>query len=73
MVYKCYLNGIAGRTKMTIERTVILEDDEVGILKEWMRTEAGRRLDIRRPEEAMIYGLLYQITLEEAYEKEETE
>ena len=58
---------------MTIERTVILEDDEVGILKEWMRTEAGRRLDIRRPEEAMIYGLLYQITLEEAYEKEETE
>ena len=73
MVYRCYLNGIAGRTKMTIERTVILEDDEVGILKEWMRTEAGRRLDIRRPEEAMIYGLLYQITLEEAYEKEETE
>ena len=54
---------------MTIERTVILEDGEVDILKEWMRAEAGRRLDIRRPEEAMIYGLLYQITLENAFEE----
>ena len=62
-------SGIAGRTAMTIERTVILEDNEVDILKEWMRTEAGRRLDIRRPEEAMIYGLLYQITLENAFEE----
>ena len=69
MVYKCYLNGIAGRTAMTIERTVVLEEAEVEILKEWMRTEAGRRLDIRRPEEAMIYGLLYQITLENAFEE----
>ena len=67
------MNGIAGRTAMTIERTVILDDGEVEILKEWMRAEAGRRLDIRRPEEAMIYGLLYQITLDDAYEKEETE
>ena len=58
---------------MTIERTVILEEGEVEILKEWIRAEAGRRLDIRRPEEAMIYGLLYQITLDDAYEKEETE
>ena len=54
---------------MTIERTVVLEESEVDILKEWMRTEAGRRLDIRRPEEAMIYGLLYQITLENAFEE----
>ena len=54
---------------MTIERTVILEEGEVEILKEWMRAEAGRRLDIRRPEEAMIYGLLYQITLENAFEE----
>ena len=60
---------IAGRTAMTIERTVVLEESEVDILKEWMRTEAGRRLDIRRPEEAMIYGLLYQITLENAFEE----
>ena len=56
---------------MTIERTVVLEESEVDILKEWMRTEAGRRLDIRRPEEAMIYGLLYQITLENAFEEYE--
>ena len=58
---------------MTIERTVILEDNELEVLREWMRTDAGRRLDIRKPEEAMIYGLLYQMTLEEAYEEEETE
>ena len=69
MVYRCYLNGIAGRTAMTIERTVVLEEAEVEILREWIRKEAGRRLDIRRPEEAMIYGLLYQITLEDAYEE----
>jgi hypothetical protein len=58
---------------MTIERTVILEEEELEILREWMRTEAGRTLNIRRPEDAMVYGLLYQITLDDAYETKETE
>ena len=54
---------------MTIERTVIVEEDELDILKEFMKSKAGRTLDIRTIEGALIYGLLYQITLEDAYEE----
>jgi len=59
------LNGIAGRTAMTIERTVIVEEDELDILREFMRSKAGRTLDIRSIEGALIYGILYQVTQED--------
>ena len=46
------------------EITVIVEDDELEILREFMRSKAGRTLDIRTKEGAMIYGILYQIAYE---------
>ena len=51
---------------MTIERTVIVEKDELEILREFMKSKAGRTLDIRTVEGALIYGILYQITTEDA-------
>ena len=50
---------------MTIERTVIVEKDELEILREFMKSKAGRTLDIRTPEGSIIYGVLYQITTED--------
>ena len=50
---------------MTIERTVIVEKDELEILREFMRSKAGRTLDIRTVEGALIYGILYQVTTED--------
>ena len=47
------------------EITVIVEDDELEILREFMRSKAGRTLDIRTMEGALIYGILYQITTED--------
>lgn len=39
---------------------------DVKILEEFMKSKAGRTLDIRTVEGALIYGILYQITTENA-------
>jgi hypothetical protein len=52
-----------------ITKEVILEEEEVEILKEFLKKQAGRILDIRTIEGALIWGILYQITTED---KDET-
>ena len=49
-----------------ITKEVILEKRDIEILREFMKSKAGRTLDIRTEEGAMIYGILYQITTEDA-------
>ena len=48
-----------------ITKEVILEEEEVEILREFLRKQAGRVLDIRTIEGALIWGILYQITTED--------
>jgi hypothetical protein len=48
-----------------ITKEVILTEMDVKILAEFMRSKAGRTLDIRTVEGALIYGILYQITTED--------
>ena len=45
-----------------ITKEVILEEGEIEILREFLRKQAGRVLDIRTIEGALIHGILYQIT-----------
>ena len=45
-----------------ITKEVIVENDELEILRYFMKYKAGRTLDIRTIEGALIYGILYQIT-----------
>ena len=47
-----------------ITKEVILEKVDLEILREFMKSKAGRTLDIRTKEGAMIYGILYQIGYE---------
>jgi|TARA_Y100000310_G_scaffold312307_1_gene359478 hypothetical protein len=47
-----------------ITKKVILTEKDVKILSEFMRSKAGRTLDIRTVEGALIYGILYQIACE---------
>ena len=47
-----------------ITKEVILEKVDLEILREFMKSKAGRTLDIRTKEGAMIYGILYQIAYE---------
>ena len=49
-----------------ITKEVILEKVDLEILREFMKSKAGRTLDIRTVEGALIYGILYQITTEDA-------
>jgi|TARA_B100000959_G_C14396527_1_gene384439 hypothetical protein len=49
-----------------ITKKVILTEMDVKILVEFMKSKAGRTLDIRTVEGALIYGILYQITTENA-------
>ena len=49
-----------------ITKEVILTEMDLKIMKEFMRSKAGRTLDIRTVEGALIYGILYQITTEDA-------
>jgi len=49
-----------------ITKKVILTEMDVTILVEFMKSKAGRTLDIRTVEGALIYGILYQITTENA-------
>ena len=56
---------IAGRTDKMITKEVILTEMDIKIMKEFMRSKAGRTLDIRTVEGALIYGILYQITTED--------
>jgi hypothetical protein len=47
-----------------ITKEVIVQEDELKILREFMRSKAGRTLDIRTIEGALILGILSQITHE---------
>ena len=49
-----------------ITKEVVIEKVDLEILREFMRSKAGRTLDIRTVEGALIYGILYQITTEDA-------
>ena len=51
-----------GRTDKMITKEVILEEGDLKILRDFMKNKAGRTLDIRTEEGALIYGILYQIT-----------
>ena len=48
-----------------ITKEVILEKRDIEILREFMKSKAGRTLDIRTVEGALIYGILYQVTTED--------
>ena len=48
-----------------ITKEVVIEKVDLEILREFMRSKAGRTLDIRTPEGSIIYGVLYQITTED--------
>ena len=48
-----------------ITKEVILTEMDLKIMKEFMKSKAGRTLDIRTPEGSIIYGVLYQITTED--------
>ena len=48
-----------------ITKEVILEKVDLEILREFMKSKAGRTLDIRTVEGALIYGILYQVTTED--------
>jgi hypothetical protein len=48
-----------------ITKEVIVEEQEVEILRGFMKKQAGRVLDIRTIEGALIWGILYQITTED--------
>ena len=45
-----------------ITKEVIVEKEDVEILRQFMKHKAGRTLDIRTIEGALIHGILYQIT-----------
>ena len=47
-----------------ITKEVILDKADLEILREFMKSKAGRTLDIRTEEGALIYGILYQISYE---------
>ena len=47
-----------------ITKEVILDKADLEILREFMKSKAGRTLDIRTEEGALIYGILYQIAYE---------
>ena len=54
-----------GRTDKMITKEIVIEQSDVEILKEFMKSKAGRTLDIRTQEGSIIYGVLYQITTED--------
>ena len=55
----------SGANRKMITKEVILTEMDVKILAEFMKSKAGRTLDIRTVEGALIYGILYQITTED--------